>query len=149
MVDVTWTNGQSLAIDGGTIVRIRASVAGIDQPGSNTRIDGHVTNYVLEQPHSVAAAARLELSTLVELNQPSGRSVWLDARKIIGPVFVSPELRTDGIRSSVKIGSAIQYLSNEPEQVAAAITGAGGKPEPIRQDRPLSDGTPFLQVLAL
>ncbi|NKK81729.1 hypothetical protein [Rhizobium leguminosarum] len=140
MIQFTWPNGQKTDVDPAEVVCIQEVAHGLGEPGSKTRIDWVETYYVVEEPADVAAAIGDELKSLVQLKLPGGSSVWLNAKVIKGPVYVTKKLRTDGIASSVRLGSQTIYLGSSPQEVFDAILSVGGHPLTLRDDRP-EDGT--------
>jgi len=132
MVDLTFPSGQKVQIDGKDVIRIRATLA--QEPEGNSLVTWLQTAFFDEDAASIAKMVVVELPTLTSLKSPQLGSIWFNGAKAIGPYWVRPTDRGDGVNSSFQIGNKIQYVSNLPQEVADVIKKAGGKVLPIRDD---------------
>ncbi len=125
-------------IDGITIVHVRHIVKRLELPenyGAETRIQiGNSGYYCVEMPATVAARVSQErvaagLRPLSELTLPGGKPVWFAGEQAVGPIHLSPGEIGDGIHSAFSVGDLVTRVRNMPDEVAAVIKAAGGKPK--------------------
>jgi hypothetical protein len=133
MIDLTWTNGQKIQIDGKDVLRIRKTYPNLEAAGKSL-VTWLQSDIFEEEPSWIASKTSAELATLTTVNAPDGSPIWFNGAKSMGPIYVVPANRMGGIASSLAIGNNIQYVANTPEEVAAIVKASGGRVMPIRQD---------------
>ena len=131
MLSFTAPNGSAVTVDGSLVVRARRTVSGEygDENGdARTRIDWAVMSLVTEPIDEVAAAVKGELPSFTALTGRDGTKIWFDAKRAVGPLPVTPHQAEGGIRSSIKLMSYRQYVTESEDEVRAVIRDAGGSP---------------------
>ncbi|MER8830376.1 hypothetical protein NKH73_29315 [Mesorhizobium sp. M0938] len=134
MIKLTRFDGVSVEVKAPLIVRVRQTNATVLKEHGNSRVDGLVVPFYMDQPQTIADAVHAEIKTFTSLNQPGGKPVWFDGAKASGPVPLTSvnrlRLKEGKANSALQIGNAIQLVSNSPEEVFKLISDMGGNPEP-------------------
>lgn len=132
MLELTGPEGNPVRIEATKIRRIRAAIGDETRGGCTTFISAVVDNIVREAAAQVASLAKVELPALIELRLLNDGPVWLNARTIEGPLFITRwEKKENGAVSAVLLGGKRLYLKSTPEEVHGAISRAGATPLPI------------------
>lgn len=137
MISLTLSDGSPVQLLARRVARIRRALPGDGDPLAKTRIDCVDLLLVIELPDYVAAVVGEKLPTLAELALPDGSPVWFDAEKASGPLPLDSRHQADGILSSLDISGKRQFVGNSHEDVAEAISTAGGAALPIPRAGPL------------
>lgn len=130
MISLTQSNGDTLDLDGTTVLRIRKTVAHWDNDLGNTLVNAARPLFVMEEASAVSVLVKAELPGLDSLTQPGGSPVWFNPAKSSGPIPVASPGK-DGINSALDIGGKRQYVRETSEEVRAKIEAGGGEVQPL------------------
>ncbi|MEO0819365.1 MAG: hypothetical protein AAF074_02970 [Pseudomonadota bacterium] len=130
MVDFTDPSGGKVTIDAQKVIRARRALSS-ENPSAGSRIDHGVMQLVREPIDAVAAAIAAENAAFTKVTTRDGSAVWFDARKVKGPLRISPGMSAYGYRSSLTLMGYRQHVTETHQEVADIIRKAGGKPEPV------------------
>ncbi|ETA72322.1 MULTISPECIES: hypothetical protein [Mesorhizobium] len=134
MIKLTRFDGVAVEVKAELIVRVRQTDTGVLKEHGNSRVDGLVVPFYMDQPQTIADAVHAEIKTFTSLNQPGGKPVWFDGAKASGPVPLSSvnrqPLKEGKANSALQIGNAVQLVNNSPQEVYKLISDMGGNAEP-------------------
>lgn len=129
MITLTAPDGSSVKIEGKRVVRARRTVSG-ESSNASTRIDWAIMNLVQEPIDRVAPLIRKELKSFTSLTSRDGSKIWFDAKQAVGPLPLTPSQSDGVVKSSIKLMSYRQYVTETPEEVRSILAKAGGDPIP-------------------
>jgi hypothetical protein len=129
MIKLTAPDGSAVKIQGKRVVRARRTVSG-ESSNASTRIDWAIMSLVQEPIDRVAPLIRKELESFTSLTTRDGSKIWFDAKQALGPLPLTPSQSDGVVRSSIKLMSYRQYVTETPRQVRGVLKKAGGDPIP-------------------
>lgn len=129
MLEFTAPDGSTVRIDPAHVVRARRTLS-IEGDRSGSRIDWVTMQLVSEPINNVAPAIRAQLESFTHLTARDGSSIWFDAKKVKGPVALTPRQLDGAVQSAIILMRYRQYVTESPAEVRRVITKAGGKPLP-------------------
>jgi hypothetical protein len=131
MANFTAPNGASVSITGSNVVRIRSAYPEEStEANAKCRIDHPSVQFVIESSNAVVTAVKSENAHIGELTLPNSEPVWFNGTVSRGPIRMMSG-HPPAAQSALYITDKVQYVTETPEAVRAAIEAAGGTPLPV------------------
>lgn len=131
MPSFTAPNGSAVDITGPNVVRIRdAYPEESTETNAKCRLNHPGVQFVTEASRAVVPAVKSENTHIGQLTLPNDKPVWFNGTVSRGPVrLVSGH--PPKAQSALYVTDKIQYVTETPEAVRAAVAAAGGNALPI------------------
>ena len=129
MIKLTAPDGSPVKIDGKKVMRARRRISG-ESSKASTRIDWVMMSLVREPIDEVAQLIRAEQDSFTALTSRDGSKIWFNAEKVEGPISLTPSQSDGVVKSSIKLMSYRQFVTEDDAKVRSVIKKAGGTPLP-------------------